>query len=622
MRLYLGIALCIGLIFFGCSSDPQITATDTSDSTDTPPVEDVADDTTPTEDTTSPNDDAVNTDLADLQSTEDATDAGEVADTNDQEDVADTTPPSDVEDTTDAPPFEPPVIPTECPDIGLEESTGTIHYVCDCGSLADSDCVPGDDSMNGTSPATAWRTYERARAGFSQMAAGDTLAFCSGGHFTVDDNVNWGNTNCLATQVCVVRDYPPSWASGDEERPIISSHRSAFKFMAPEHEEGFVLMNLDLHGSVVGSGFFFYNDIDDVLMCNVRVDGFHLGVHVAASNSTHESSDGRNDRIVLRNSDIRNNDGQGWLGGCDDCGVAYSTFVNNGYEKVTFNHNVYFSGSNDPAHNMFAIGNDLSENTMVDGACHGVSLVVHGKKENLLIEGNTLHEQPGAVGHDCWGIAVDGSYGEEEGFKNLIIRNNTLINMGNLSIGANVCQNCLIENNVVVQTNPVGGWTIRVPSKDENPADIATTNVTVRNNSIYIGGNSGARGIYVSDVGANHVVVNNAVLHASTSNSACFELALPTTAYATVDHNICHSIGSGDLAWMQGMDLASWNGSTGFDASSLDSDPAFNNVNAHDLSPAPGSPMIDAGHPSLSSVFDHLGWPRDDAPDMGAYEHH
>lgn len=555
-------------------------------------------------------------DLSDMEPGED------FGEGNDQGSVDDLSNISDASSNSDIGAFVPPVIPTECPDIGLDMTVGPIHYVCDCGPLSDPDCISGNDDHAGISPTAAWRTYDKARTSFPSLPAGETLAFCRGGHFTVENGAQWANQNCTADEKCVVRDYPSFWASGDEERPIISSDGSTFALQDSKHEEGFVFLNLDLRGSGSGSGFFFYNDVDDVLICNVRVDGFHLGIHVAAGNANNTNGDGRNDRIVVRNSDIRNNDGQGWLGGCDDCGVAYSTFVNNGFEKPILNHNIYFSGSNDPAHNMFAIGNDLYQNAIFDGVCSAASLVVHGQKENLFIEGNTLHEDPGAVGAGCWGIAVDSGYPNEESFKNVIIRNNKVVNMGNLSIGVNLCQNCLIENNVVVQTNPVGGWTIRAPSKSENANDTPTTNVTVRNNSIYIGANSGARGVYMSDVGSDHVVVNNAILHASSSNSTCFNLGLPADAYQAVDHNLCHSAGNGTLSWVQGSDLASWSSNTGFDMNSLTANPFYTSLGAMDLSPTANSPMIDAGHPIFYSIEDHFGWPRDDAPDIGAFEYH
>ena len=68
-------------------------------------------------------------------------------------------------------------------------TTGTIHYVCDCGAGADSNCVVGSDSAAGTSPSAPWRTYSKGVNAISSMAAGDTVAFCKGGSFAVTASI-------------------------------------------------------------------------------------------------------------------------------------------------------------------------------------------------------------------------------------------------------------------------------------------------------------------------------------------------------------------------------------------------------------------------------------------------
>ena len=82
---------------------------------------------------------------------------------------------ADVVETDTPEPPSPPVL--ACPDIGLDASAGTLYYVCDCGTGADPDCVPGDDGNDG-SAATPWRSYDVARQAFGQtLNAGDALLF-------------------------------------------------------------------------------------------------------------------------------------------------------------------------------------------------------------------------------------------------------------------------------------------------------------------------------------------------------------------------------------------------------------------------------------------------------------
>jgi len=521
-----------------------------------------------------------------------------------------------------------------CPDIGLDPGAGSIFYVCDCGQDSDGDCQPGDDAAVGDGPEAAWQTYEKARSEFANLAAGDSIVLCRGGAFAIEPSAGtrWVNAQCLADQPCILRDYEPPWATGDEGRPIVQAVGDTWAFALEDggdadHEEGYVFLNLDLRGTGDGQGFFIYNDIDDVLICNVSIDSFSLGVHVAGSNAPAQGSDGLNERIVLRKSQITNNGGQGWLGACNGCAVEACTFENNGFALATFNHNIYFSGSSEGvAHDMRAVGNDLYRSAVVTGACDGVSLVVHGQHDGLLIEGNTVREDVGAATGGCWGIAVDTGYGEAELFRNVTIAGNRVINVGNVAIGLNACENCVIENNVVVHEQDFNTTAIAVPNRARGDDDLPMTGVTIRNNSVFIGAASGGRGVALGGEGADHLLVSNAVHYAGTSGGwSCFRLDLALSAYAAVDHNLCFFPGAGGGEWIEGQgDLGAWQASSSLDGSSAVADPAFASVSgpSYDLSASTAaSPMVDAGHPILSASLDITGAQRDANPDVGAYEH-
>jgi len=116
--------------------------------------------------------------------------------------------------------------------------------------------------------------------------------------------------------------------------------------------------------------------------------------------------------------------------------------------------------------------------------CGGVSFVVHGEQDGLVIEGNTVREDVGAAGGGCWGIAVDTGYSEGELLRNVVIRGDRVINVGNVGIGLNACDNCLVENNVVVHEQSFNGRRIAVPDRDRGSDELAMTDVTIRNNSV------------------------------------------------------------------------------------------------------------------------------------------
>ncbi len=502
----------------------------------------------------------------------------------------------------------------------------TCYYVCDCVSGADSNCVAGNDSAAGTAGAP-WRSYEKARTTFGSIAAGDAIRFCSGGAWDVSGGDRWVNLNCTAANRCWVGDYTPSWASGDEGRPLIRRTDGADGFALEdggdaEHEEGYVFENLDIRGSGSGSGFFLYNDIDDVEIRNVLIQGFDLGVHLAGSNACNASDpqcDGRNDRITLRDSTIVNNTSQGWLGASTGTQLLSNTFQNNGSTAV-FDHNIYISGSADgQTSGIHVIGNRLYHSTIVNNECAAVSLVVHGRHDQLLIEGNEVWEDAGHAGQGCWGIAVDNGYSEAEGFTNVIIRGNKVRNVGNLAIGLGACANCLIENNIIFHEQNFGITAIAAPDRDLGTSDLPQDNIIVRNNSIYLGPNSGGTAISVSDMGDHHQIVGNAIAYAGTSSSFnCLNAPLGATAYDAIDYNVC-GFSAGE--WADGVgNLTAWR-ALGWDTHSHAGDPGFADPSHGDLSAASASArMVDNGHPTLSSPGDIDGHPRDARPDVGAYE--
>jgi hypothetical protein len=520
--------------------------------------------------------------------------------------------------------------------LGTSLATAQQRYLCSCDTGADPDCQVGNDATSGTI-AEPWLTYERGRTEFSSLAAGGAIRFCRGGAWDVDAGTRWVNQDCEAGNPCVVGDYVAPWASGDEARPIIHRLDSTHGFALEdggnaEHEEGYVFENLDLRGSATDSGwgFFLYNDIDDVTIRNVSIEDFGIGVHLAGSNPCNGADpdcDGRNERLTLLGSSIRNNSAQGWLGASSGSQILYTDFENNGSTAI-FDHNIYVSGSGGgQTHGIRVVGNRLFQSALdTSGVCRGVSLVVHGEHDDLRIEGNEIWEDVGFAGGGCWGIAVDNGYGSAEGFTNVVIAGNTVRNVGNLAIGVGACANCTIENNVIVHDQSFGITAIAAPDRSSGPGDLPQDNIIVRNNSIWIGPDSGGTAISVGEMGDDHVIVSNAIHYAGTSSSFnCLNVDLPLTAYQEIDHNICHFPSAPGAEWSHGYGtqpdpLSAWQ-ATGFGQQSQMTGPGFADPAAFDLSAASESvPMVDTGHPILSSPIELHGLSRGALPDVGAYE--
>ena len=501
-------------------------------------------------------------------------------------------------------------------------ATNAAYYVCECATDADGNCVTGNDSNNGTSPNTPWQTFDKARLEFGSINAGDAILFCQGGAFNASTTTNarWVNYNCQANNRCTVGDYTPPWASGDEARPILwrtNGHGFALDDGGnAEQEEGYTFQNLDLRcQDCAGHGFLIFNDIDHVLIDNVRMDGFIIGVHAANSNDcsgVDPDCDGMNSWLTIRNATIINNEHQGFLGGSFGLLLENSYFENNGSGTV-FDHNIYLNNDD----NMTIRGNELYRSSInADNRCGGVPLVGHGVMNNLTIENNYIREDIGFAEQGCWGIAIDAGYIDSaEQFTNLVIRNNRIENVGNTGIGVSSCINCIIENNVIIHEQSFGATGIAVPDRDPGPGDAETTAVFVNNNSIHIA--SSGRGIRVRDEGQGHLITSNAIQYTgSNAGWDCIQATLPAANYIDIDHNIC---GFTAGSWADGYaTLTAWQ-ATGFGGNSQATSPGF--TSNSDLSPSgETAAIVDAGHPSLSSFTDITGAFRDAQPDVGAYE--
>ena len=399
-----------------------------------------------------------------------------------------------------------------------------------------------------------------------------------------------------------------------------------------------------MRGTQAGVGVFFYNDMDHVILDNLHIENFSLGVQVAGANLPPKAgSDGQQENIDVMNSTIINNRSQGFLGGCTDCSLQDNYFENNGYNghagAPALDHNIYWSGGGNKladgslgaVSNGRISGNVSYRSAVVNGQCRGVSLVVHGIHDNLIIENNVIYEDPGKAHPGCWGIAVDGGYSTPESFKGLIIRKNKVINVGGMGIGCTGCYNAVVENNVIIHEHSVSLTAIKVPDKVTYPNikqgnEASTTNVMVRNNSIYFGPQAGGGvGISVGEEGGkNYSILNNAIYYAGSSSSwSCFSMPNTLGSYDNMDHNTCYYPNTSG-SWESGSgSLSSWRAASAFDANSSYVNPQFKSPLAprFDLSiGSSNSPLVNAGHPSLSAADDYVSNPSIGQRDIGALE--
>lgn len=502
--------------------------------------------------------------------------------------------------------------PTRC-DLPVAPGRDDVTYVCDCQAGASARCVAGSDSNPGTSQAPL-QSFSAAMAALQGLTAGGSVALCRGGRWLSGPQRINANTGCSAASPCVLTDYDPQWTTQPEPSPVVELNEVGAHYLigieagnASHVNEGLEFTNLTLTSQLLdGKAIFVYRTVNDVRMSCLDISGFAVGVQLATNGA----------RIVVQDSRIHDNGEQGYLGGCNDCGVERSSFVNNGFVMANagrgqFSHNLYMSPASvnpQEADGMFVRDSYFTESSVnaSSGQCMGVSLTVHGGLvTNLEITGNLVEEAWGAGSPGCWGITVDATNFDAERNENVRIANNVVRNVGNVGIGLSSCVHCAVENNVIIQQFDGGTRAIMMPDRPRQPEDAISSDVVLRNNTIYFGHWGTGVGIQAAGEGTGYVVSNNIVAHAGTAG-LCLRMDSPAASYAAVGSNLC----AGGVLSAEAVTR---------DAHLEVADPQFVDAPA-DLRLQAGSVALDSGASTQASAADHFGSVRGDRPDRGAFE--
>lgn len=523
------------------------------------------------------------------------------------------------------------------------------YYVSDCGRGAISQCVAGSDSNAGTSPNAPWKTCAKVSDRFQSLAMGDHVLFARGSAQTACKLYYLSNLNSRATNPIVLGAYMPSWAPAATAAPVLNGTDAMFTLSLMNsgnstHDEGYVVQDLHFVGTGINSkitAITMGNDVKNVTIQRVEVEQSVVGIQCngGAGNPLASGSDGITEHVVIRNSNIHHNRGIGILSGCSDTLIENNTLDSNGVGM--FDHQIYLTGAAVGAvklttKQVVIRGNTLTNNSPyasstaaapTPGRCNAVAIVVHGLQDGIVIENNTISEPTVPVSGSCWGISVDsGGYPDAEGFSNVSIRSNTLINYA-IGIGVDMCNTCTVENNYIYTARPASSGIV-IPSKYFQAAAAGNTlnnNLRVRNNTVYLKNpDYGSVGIRLSRDGSKHSVVSNLIYFGpgSTSATACFNTSgLPTTAFESFDYNLCYySAKAGQ--WDKMRASLAVQRAAGFDVHSLALDPLVTPPLAPQYVGAVSSisPVIRKGHPTLSSKLGLGGLLRDLVSDIGAQQ--
>ena len=384
------------------------------------------------------------------------------------------------------------------------QSAGTVYYVS----------AEGDNS-DGLTHATAWNTYATAMSQFSSLQAGDSILFANGETFA-STSTGLSNANTTAQSPITIGGYAPP-TTGSTVLPIISGGSYSFNFNGSI--TGCIIRDLRLQGAS-SRGIWLYNSsTNNIDLIDLEITDCNLGIHFQSVSSGANIAD-----CSIVRCNVFDNGGGGFLGGGDRLLVEDSIFSNNGFVGGTpLYHNFYVSNASGATVDSVFRRNKFYQSALAGGLARGTTFVLHGVHTGVTIDNNIIWEDQGASAATVFGLGILTGYTFPENMSNLTITNNTISNVGNLCIGANVCPNSLFANNTILNQQTAYGTTgISVPGAADSsfgPNLADTTNVTVRDNIIINDSSASMTALNIGEGdGATYTVQDNAVYYSTGSS--------------------------------------------------------------------------------------------------------
>jgi hypothetical protein len=275
------------------------------------------------------------------------------------------------------------------------------------------------------------------------------------------------------------------------------------------NDGGYVVRNLKLDGMGTAEwAVWFIQNVRDVTFENNEITGFRIAI-----NSNDGSPYGVTG-ITLRNNNVHRNRAMGLLGHYDNILIEGNTFEANNFSGSTFDHGTYIGGG----HNITLRNNRYIRNSTVNGTCLGGNMTFHGQIDGLLVEGNVIEQDASAA--SCWLMSITQGYATAEWFRNVIVRNNVLINGGN-GIVAQSAPGIVVEDNVSINTQGSVLNSFMIGGGSFSGGDVPDANAVVRNNTVcrVHASSSG----YIANVNSPGATVSNnvAVTGAAATSGVC-----------------------------------------------------------------------------------------------------
>lgn len=347
---------------------------------------------------------------------------------------------------------------------------GTVTlYFSDCQSGAAPDCVAGSNSSLGTSPSAPKR--DLAGLDIGSLGAGSQLLFRRGGAWDVR-RIDVHNSYATPDTPLVFDAY------GSGAAPLLrASSGTAIQVGGSwgntDDDGGYTFRNLQLVGGSADAdnwGFWLVQNVQGVTIENVSISGFGVGIS-ASGGSPHGIT-----RLTVRNSDISRNSSMGFIGPVSQSLFEGNQFQGNNFSGSLMSHAVYLvSGSGNTVR-----GNRFIRNSVVGGECTGGNFTAHGLIDGLLIENNLIEQDAGNI--TCAGFSITQGYDYTEAFRNVVVRGNTVVNVGPCAVCVNSAPGIVIESNRSYNTNGRAHTLAMTFGQNDTPM----TSPVVRNNALCV----------------------------------------------------------------------------------------------------------------------------------------
>jgi hypothetical protein len=349
--------------------------------------------------------------------------------------------------------------------------TGVVTlYFSDCQSGAAAGCVPGDNANPGTQAAPK---RDLTGINLSAVSGGSSLLFARGGawNFSVPGLVN---PNTSAAAPLTFADY------GSGALPLMrvnGSNGIEFgRWGDTTQDGGYVVRNLvfDGGGADGRQGIFLREEVRDVLIEGSTFRNFEIGIHSQPVNRGVLN-------LTIRNSYIHNNTDHGMLGAGTNFVFENNRVENNNPSGGGFEHGTYFSAGQTVG-SARIVGNIYRNNSAPNGRCDGGNLTMHGMWDGVLVEGNRIEQI--SAGGGCYGVSITAGYSTAEYFRNVVVRNNTVINVGNCALCLSAAPGALIEGNRLFNSQSTYQAGVLIPAITPGAGDAADTGAVIRNNVV------------------------------------------------------------------------------------------------------------------------------------------